>query len=78
MLAGASEPAADIDFALIETLRQLQGQDYDMLLEIFRNMAEPIGDWHKLSPCPRVWTPGWLAGNAECADVYMRLPACLM
>ena len=33
MLAGASEPAADIDLALLKTLRQLQGQDYDMLPE---------------------------------------------
>ena len=43
-----------------------------MLLEILRNMAEPTGAWHKTS---LDWTPGWLASNAKCTDVYtyMRL-----
>ena len=74
MLAGTSQPAADIDSALLETLQCLHGLPLEVLLDIFQQMAEPIGFWRQtnsaqqLTPSPDSW-PG---KGPRCAEVYLR------
>ena len=46
ILAGAPQPAADINSALLKRLQHLRGLDPDVLVIIFRLMAEPVGFWH--------------------------------
>ena len=48
-LAGAPQPAAEVDAALLKTLQHLHGLDPDVLLNIFRLMAEPVGFWLEVS-----------------------------
>ena len=59
ILAGAPQPAADIDSALLKTLQHLHGLDPDVLLIIFRLMAEPFGFWHELSKPQQLSGPDW-------------------
>ena len=54
MLAGTSQPAADIDFGLLKTLHYLHGLPLSVLLNIFQLMAEPIGFWCETNPPPQL------------------------
>ena len=58
-LAGAPQPAADGDPALLETLQHLQRLPLSVLLIICQLMAEPIGFWRETSPPQRLPGCSW-------------------
>ena len=49
VLAGAPQSAADIDPALLKTLRHLRGLPSSVLLNLIQLMSEPIAFWHEAS-----------------------------
>ena len=64
MLAGAPQPVADTDAALLKTLQHLHGLPLSVLMNIFQKMAEPTGFWGETGPpsgCQDV--AGWMIGE---------------
>ena len=73
VLAGALQPAAGIDFALLKTLQHLHGLPVSVLLNIFQLMADPIGFWHRTPPQEvPLWMRSWVRNDPRCAVVCPR------